>query len=69
MKLPLEIVFRNLEPSEAIEARVRERAEKLERFYHGNSTPILLFYKEDFSRPIQHDEIYFSEMRPCLIFP
>ena len=34
MKLPLEIVFRNLEPSEAIEARVRERAEKLEKFYH-----------------------------------
>ncbi|HHO68640.1 MAG TPA: HPF/RaiA family ribosome-associated protein [Gammaproteobacteria bacterium] len=33
MKLPLEIVFRNLEPSEAIEARVRERAEKLERFH------------------------------------
>ena len=33
MKLPLEIVFRNLEPSEAIEARVRERAEKLEKFY------------------------------------
>ncbi len=33
MKLPLEIVFRNLEPSAAIEARVRERAEKLETFY------------------------------------
>ena len=33
MELPLEIVFRNLEPSEAIEARVRERAEKLEKFY------------------------------------
>lgn len=33
MKLPLEIVFRNLEPSEAIEARLRERAEKLEKFY------------------------------------
>jgi ribosomal subunit interface protein len=33
MKLPLEIVFRNLEPSDAIEAKVRERAEKLESFY------------------------------------
>ena len=33
MKLPLEIVFHNLEPSDAIEARVRERAEKLEKFY------------------------------------
>ncbi len=33
MKLPLEIVFRNLEPSPAIEAKVRERAEKLESFH------------------------------------
>jgi len=32
MKLPLQIVFRNLEPSDAIEAKVRERAEKLEHF-------------------------------------
>ncbi|WP_455235090.1 HPF/RaiA family ribosome-associated protein [Thiogranum longum] len=32
MKLPLEIVFRNLEPSDAVEAKVRERAEKLENF-------------------------------------
>ena len=33
MKLPLEIVFRNLEPSDAIEAKVRERADKLDSFY------------------------------------
>ncbi len=33
MKLPLQIVFRNLGPSEAIEAKVRERAEKLEKYY------------------------------------
>jgi ribosomal subunit interface protein len=33
MKLPLEIVFRNLKPSAAIETNVRERAEKLETFY------------------------------------
>ena len=33
MKLPLEIVFRNLEPSPAIEAKVRERADKLDTFY------------------------------------
>jgi ribosomal subunit interface protein len=32
MKLPLQIVFRNLDPSDAIEAKVRERAEKLEHF-------------------------------------
>lgn len=33
MKLPLEINFRNLAPSEAIEAAVRKRAAKLDRFY------------------------------------
>ena len=32
MKIPLEIVFRNMDRSEAIEARVRERAERLGRF-------------------------------------
>ncbi|MGD2074555.1 MAG: HPF/RaiA family ribosome-associated protein [Gammaproteobacteria bacterium] len=30
MKLPLEVVFRNLPPSDAIEAKVRERAAKLD---------------------------------------
>jgi len=33
MKLPLQINFRNLEPSEAIEAAVKKRAAKLDRFY------------------------------------
>jgi ribosomal subunit interface protein len=33
MQLPLQIVFRNMGPSEAIEAKVRERAERLEKFY------------------------------------
>lgn len=33
MKLPLEITFRNMEPSEALAANVREHAEKLEQFY------------------------------------
>ncbi len=32
MKLPLQIVFRNLDHSDAIEAKVRKRAEKLEHF-------------------------------------
>ena len=32
MKLPLQIVFRNLDHSDAIEAKIRERAEKLEHF-------------------------------------
>lgn len=33
MKLPVEIVFKNLDPSAAIEAKIRERAEKLGVFY------------------------------------
>lgn len=33
MQMPLAISFRNLEPSDAIEARVREKAEKLERLF------------------------------------
>lgn len=33
MQLPLKVVFRNLEPSPAIEAKVRERAEKLDIYY------------------------------------
>ncbi|MDZ7767882.1 MAG: HPF/RaiA family ribosome-associated protein [Woeseiaceae bacterium] len=32
MQLPLEITFRNIEPSPAMEAQIRRRAEKLERF-------------------------------------
>ena len=31
MQLPLQITFRNIPPSDAVEAKVRERAEKLER--------------------------------------
>jgi ribosomal subunit interface protein len=30
---PVQIVFQNLDPSAAIEAAIRERAEKLDRFY------------------------------------
>lgn len=33
MKLPLQVVFRDMEASDAIEAAVRKRAVKLERFY------------------------------------
>ena len=32
MPLPLQICFRNMEPSELLEREIRERAEKLERF-------------------------------------
>jgi ribosome-associated translation inhibitor RaiA/cold shock CspA family protein len=33
MKLPLQVVFRNMEPSATVEAKVRERTEQLERIY------------------------------------
>jgi len=33
MDVPLELSFHNIEPSEATEARIRERVEKLERIY------------------------------------
>jgi len=35
MQEPLQISFHNMEPSEALEARVRERVAKLERLYDG----------------------------------
>lgn len=34
MQLPLQITFRDMEPSEAVEANIRERATRLERFYN-----------------------------------
>jgi cold shock CspA family protein len=33
MKIPLQITFKNMAPSEAIEAQIRERAERLDSFY------------------------------------
>jgi len=33
MKLPLQIAFRNMDPSPAVEAAVQERARKLDRFF------------------------------------
>lgn len=33
MMLPVQITFRNMEASEAVEARIREEVAKLERFY------------------------------------
>ena len=35
MIMPLQISFRNMKPSEAVEARVREEVAKLETFYKG----------------------------------
>lgn len=34
MKLPLQLTFRNMEPSEAMEANIREKAAKLDQFCH-----------------------------------
>lgn len=33
MQLPLQIVFRDMDPSPAVEAAIRDRAEKLDRFF------------------------------------
>ena len=33
MQLPVQVTFRYMEPSVAIEAKVRERADELDRFY------------------------------------
>jgi ribosomal subunit interface protein len=33
MQIPLQISFRNTDPSPAVEARIRKKAEKLERFH------------------------------------
>lgn len=33
MRLPLQITFRNMKPSAAVEANIQERAEKLDKFY------------------------------------
>lgn len=33
MQIPLQVTFRNMDPSEAMEANVREKAEKLEQFF------------------------------------
>ena len=35
MQLPLQITFRHMDTSEAVAARIRERAEELDRFFNG----------------------------------
>jgi len=35
MRLPIQITFRNLTPSEVLEAAIRERAAKLDTYYDG----------------------------------
>jgi ribosomal subunit interface protein len=34
MDIPLQVNFRNMEPSPAVETRVREKAAKLEQYFH-----------------------------------
>ncbi|MFQ5625733.1 MAG: HPF/RaiA family ribosome-associated protein [Methyloligellaceae bacterium] len=34
MQLPLQISFRNMEPSPAVETRIREKAKKLAQYFH-----------------------------------
>jgi len=34
MQIPLQISFRDMDPSGAVEAKIRERAAKLDRYYH-----------------------------------
>jgi ribosomal subunit interface protein len=33
MKIPLQVTFRDMPPSDAVETRIREKADKLNRFY------------------------------------
>ena len=33
MQVPVQIIFRDIPPSEAVETRIREKADKLQRFY------------------------------------
>ncbi|MCF6281205.1 MAG: HPF/RaiA family ribosome-associated protein [Candidatus Polarisedimenticolaceae bacterium] len=33
MKIPLQVTFRNMQPTKAVEARIREKVAKLERLY------------------------------------
>ena len=33
MQIPVEVTFRNMDPSEAVEAKIRKKAEKLERYF------------------------------------
>lgn len=33
MQIPVQIIFRDIPPSEAVEARIREKADKLQHFY------------------------------------
>jgi ribosome-associated translation inhibitor RaiA len=43
MDIPLQVSFRNMDSSEAVEARIREKAEKLETYFgHINSCRVMV---------------------------
>lgn len=43
MIIPVQITFRGMEPSEAIAAKIRQRAEKLDRFHERITTVRVVF--------------------------
>jgi len=43
MIIPLQVTFRGMEPSDAIAAKIRERAEKLDRFHERITTVRVVF--------------------------
>lgn len=47
MKLPLQIAFRNMDPSDAVEAKIRARAGSLERFAAGITSCRVAVEKQD----------------------
>lgn len=54
MDTPLEIAFHNTEPSEALEAKIRDRAEKLHRYFnHINSVHVIV----DMPHRSQHNKL------------
>ena len=68
MEKPLEITFRGLAPSPAIEANVRERAAKLERFFRKIIERALVASQKrivrNLSMPARDRYLYFRQQYP-----
>jgi len=52
MQIPLQITFRDIEPSAAIEANIREKAAKLDQFYNQIMSCMLIITKASSTRCI-----------------
>jgi len=65
MQVPLQITFRHMEPSPALEARIRQRAEELERFF-GRITACRVTVE---SRHQHHRQGNLFEVRVDLVVP